>query len=1009
MSFLLVGLAMASVRPSHGCSITVSVLGGAIGRDGEVVYLPSTGDEERPGTYRWLRFAAGGTLVAEQEIAIPWADVSVDPVLITEAGSLWLRVRCHRAQNPGYCDVLQEVTADGSLGRRAPLPPRQMRLWVEGEQVRYSSVDAGVLELWGIDLEHATSRLLRRLDLGDRYPLSGQGVTWGFGPDDEVVLTFDQGEQDVVLVRLDADGNEVARAQYPRARSGFEPVDDDGVRRLGPFWHLTIGADGVVAAAQSGNDSSCHRYQPPSVALFAKDLSRLGVADNDGFIRSLRRVGKRLVVLGANGTVRDFALDGTLLDTWSPEAAFQNDPATQWQGRWEEMEAAAAALEQGSPLAARVSLYDIAEEAKRAEIDAWWVEEGPRTYAALGDAGWQELAARLCVQHPIAAPAEALRRYDRSRGAQQEEWLEAVVACFEQPITRVYEHVVAVASDRTARVDFGVVFRVWGYPHALLDGLWAAVLDTPLTRPTDVREEANRLLEAFPQTAETFDRLLTSGSPVEQQRVRRILLETIYVWGSHYDYREESLRTARAALVRWADRWSASDQRDVAETGRLLRLGHLRAEDHPPRAFARRVAELVDAARREPRVWPWLALALDEAITDEATFELLGDETADWLVGASQEASPYPLGRFMLDYGAPDPWGFVLDHGGIRSLRMLVAFAMTDRARPAMRNRLLRQLTEKPWTLDVRIMHRLLEAPWLTEKGVAATGLVARLGSVARRGGPLQQTLVRRLSELFAWFGPDARYGTVLALYDPTIPLQGSPLIDALGMDGVRAIHDRTDETYPLMRLIARVGAWPVIASRVEPLLAGPANNVRIEAAAALATNQHPEAFEILLHHVEAGYGGEVEIEALRHYGEAARAPLRRLLADENAHVRARARLALRAVGPREEEVEALATVANAAFDRGELPDGATLLMLHEAGHPVFSRLVATLEDEPKLRLGGIADHLRHDLHQAFLSWLQTSAAASPELPPALGEILPFVTPEARHWLAELESSFAGP
>ncbi len=1012
VGFFCIGATLSLARPVDACSMVASSVRGVIGADGSVAYLSQLGDEERPGTYRWLHYAVEGTLVDDREITVPWADVSVSPVLTTEAGSLWLRVWCYRDKQPNHCNTLQEVMADGSFGQRVALPTPHMKLRVDGERIRYSTVEDGVLELRELDLEEGGSRRVRRLELGERYPIAGEDTSWGFGPDGGVVLAFDAGKTEVVLVRLDANAEEVARARYPRAQFGFEPVEEDGTRRLGPFGWWAIGDDGVIAVTQYANDASCHQHQPPSVSLFGPDLERLGVADIGELLGGLRRVGDKLVVLTDGGTIQHVALDSSLLDTWKPEAALADDPKGSWRGSWEAMLAAAAALEQGSPLAERVALFEAADGAKQAEIDAWWVDEGAQSFEALRDFHWQRLAARMCARHPVHGPAEALRRYDRSRGAARDRWLEAVVACFDRPIARVYEHAVAVAGDDTAQVDASIVFRAWGYSAEMLDALWAKVLETPLTRPTVVRTEAIELVEAFPQTAETFDQMLRSGSPTEQARVRQVLLETIYVWGQRYSYRKVSLQAVRSELLGWAQRWSISDSALAVTTGKLLRLGHRAAHEHAPGVFQQLVDDVMVAAHCEPLVWPWLALALDEAITDEETFALLHDDAVDWLVAASQEATPNPLGRFILDYGAPDPWGFVLDHGGDRSLRMLTAFAMTDHAQPAMRNRLLRELAGKPWRLDARAMKRLLEASWLTEKGVAATGLVVHLGSVAEHGGSLQQTLVRRLSELLGWIGSDARYGSGPDLYDDRFPIVHSPLIDALGREGVRAIHDQSNAPEHFLRLIARVGAWPEVAARIEPFLEGPASNVRVEAAAALAPSRHPKAFEFLLRHVEVVHRGEAEIETLRHYGEAARAALGPLLTAEHPSIRARARLVLRALGPREGEIERIAADATASFERGERPDSATLLMLHEAGRlirgrSVFANLFMLLEADPSLRVASNGDPLHSDLSRALLNWLTTPEAASHAVPPALAEAAPFLATPNRQWLAALEAAFA--
>ena len=997
-------VAIAAVDSAHGCSWGASDLDGLIDHSGGAIYLQPVRDDERPGTYRWLQFTPAGTLRSDQEITVPWADVSLSPIVATVDGRLWLRVSCYRAKEPLHCGTLQEIFADASLGRRIPLPPGHINLRIDGENVRYAVPRDGVLDIREIDLETGENGLSRRVSVGNRYPISGRGSHWALGPDGDVVLAFSSAGHHVTLVRLDDENQEVARARYPGARFGFDPVDEDGVRKLGPFWSMQIGDDGVVVAAQSAHDPSCHFYQSPSVAIFDRDLTLLGVAENEGRLRRLRRLGESLVVVGVYGSIKRFNLDGTLLDDWSPEIPVDGTE-TEWKGSWEEMRAAAAALDRESPPARRIALFEAAEDDKQALIDSWWVEEGPATYAVLTDVHWQRLAGRLCARHPEDAPDEALRRYDRSRGAGKEGWFEAIATCFERPVPRVYEHAIAAMKDDTSRAETEVLFVAWGYPQESMDALWRKVLETSFGRSKPALREANQLLNAFPQTAETFHQLLTSGTPAQLVRVQQILMESIYVWGKRYDYRADEVRAARNVLLRWAERWSASDQLHVAATGRLLRLGHLASDDHDSATFSLLVSELISSARREARMWPWIALALDEAIQDESTFRRLGDTNADWLVAASQEASPRPLGELMLDYASPDPWGFVLRHGGTRSASMLITFALSERATAAMRNRLLWRLAEVPWSVEPRQMRQLLEAPWLTSDGVDSAGLLAVLGAVAHEGGELQSILVDRFTELFAPERLRSRRGGSPNLYDPTMNLYGSPLIDGMGVEGVRSIVGHLEKASRVLRLIAQVGAWPAVEAQIEPLLDGPATNVKVEAAAALATSRNPKAFEILLTQLEQGRDVPLELEALAQYGEQTRAALAPLLSSDKRHIRMRARVALRAVGPTAKDIQSLEAVADAAFAEGELPDVATVLMLHESGRDALDRLVTYLAAHPaqnlrSFRLGYTGNH---DFQAAVLDWLREAGDDAVEVPKSVLDLIPFVAPDARRWLAALE------
>lgn len=991
--------------PGRSCSYVASDLHGVIDSEGAVSYLKPTRDEERPGTYRWLDFSQTGAFLGEREVRISWADVSVSPLIKTRDGRLWVRVWCFRDQGGAHCGAIQEVLADGGLGRRWPSPPGRSGLRAVGDRLLLGTVENQSLEIRELDLETGAWRLLRAVRTGDRYPLDGHGTTWGVGPDGEVVLAFGGGKQ-VTLVRLDAEDREIARARFPAARSGFDPVDEDGVRRLGPFARILVGDDGVVMAWQGGNDPSCFQYQPPSIALFGRDLEHLGVADNEGHIRAYRRVGPELRVVGTYGPVKRFAFDGDEIESWTPEIPSVGDEATRYQ-TWQEMRAAAAALVPESTLVDRIALFEAAEDAMQARIDDWWVAEGPATYAALDDRGWQRLASRFCDRHPTRAPAEALRRFDRTRGHAKGRWLEAIVACFDAPIPRVVEHAEHIADSQNGRSEAQVVFEAWGYGPKRLDALWRTVLETPLTRGTEVRAEAIQLLRAFPQTADAFDRALTGPDASAHERVRRMLLESTYLWGHRYAYRiDDTVRAARSAMLRSAGRWSEDERPAVRAVGQLLRLGHLDFVDHPPGEPARLVESLIDSARREPRLWPWIALALDQAIEDEASFRALGDESADWLVAASQESSAEPLEPLMLDYSTADPWRFLTLHGGTRSVGMLAAHALTDEATTPGRNRLLRRLAARPWALDPDAMLRLLEAPWLTDPDIASTSLIGQIGSVAEPGGDLHARLVRRLLERLSSTDAASRVRSHALLFDSSVRLYGSSLVDALGVPGVREIVDNHGQPFEWLRLIAQVGAWTEIEATLEPMLAGPRNNVRVEVAAALAPSRHPKALEILLETIERGEDDPVALEALGHFGDQARPRVETLCAHENAHVRSRARLALRALGPDPDDIESLRAAADEAFAEARLPDVATVLMLHEAGDDTVPRLLAHLDASPKLRLDSYSLGYREslDFPRVILAWLRDRKAPDPETPKSLRELVPWADPDARHWLDALET-----
>lgn len=988
-----------------GCSWAASDLRAVIDAKGGVSYLARIHDDERPGTYRWLDYGPAGTFLGEREIEIPWADTSVDPLVSTLDGRLWVRLWCFGDKKGAHCGAIQEVLADGGLGRQWPSPSGGPHLRAVDDRLLWGTVENQALEIRELDLETGEWRRLRAVRTGDRYPLEGRGITWGIGPDGEVVLAFGSRDHQVTLVRLDADDREIARGQFPAARSGFDPVDEDGVRRLGPFARILIGDDGMMMAWQGGNDPSCFFYQPPSVALFGRDLERLGVADNEGHIRTFRRIGSSLRVVGSYGAVKRFGLDGDEIESWSPEIPTVGDAPTRFE-TWEEMQVAANALVRESPIADRIALFEAADDAMQARIDDWWVEEGPETYAALDDQAWQRLAPRFCDRHPRLAPAEALRRFDRTRGRAKGKWLEALMACFDEPIPRVFEHAERLGESRDTESAAQVVFEAWGYTPGRLDALWRTVLETPLPRGIEVRTEAIQLLRAFHQTDEAFDRALTGPDASAHGRVRRMLLESIDLWGRQNAYQvDDTVRAARSAMLRAADLWSEDERLAVQAVGQLLRLGHLDFDDHPPGDVARLVEALIESARREPRMWPWIALALNEAIEDEASFRALGDDVADWLVAASQESPPDPLEPLMLDFSAADPWQFLTLHGGTRSVSMLAAHARTDRARTPSRNRLLRRLAVRPWALDPGAMIRLLEAPWLTDDDIASTALIVGIGAVARPGAALQALLAQRLTERLTSRDPRSQLNA-RTLFHNAGQLYGSPLIDALGIPGVREIVDNHGRPFQWLRLIAQVGAWQEVEATLEPMLDGPRNNVRVEVAAALAPKRHPKALEILLEGIERGGDDQVALEALGHFGREARPRVERLCVHENAHIRSRARLALRALGPEPDDIDSLLAAADTAFAEERPPDVATVLMLHEAGHDIVSRLIAQLRALPKLRLDSysLGYTENQDFPRVVLDWLRDRSVPEHEIPESLRDLVPWTEPGALRWLDALEA-----
>jgi hypothetical protein len=149
---------------------------------------------------------------------------------------------------------------------------------------------------------------------------------------------------------------------------------------------------------------------------------------------------------------------------------------------------------------------------------------------------------------------------------------------------------------------------------------------------------------------------------------------------------------------------------------------------------------------------------------------------------------------------------------------------------------------------------------------------------------------------------------------------------------------------------VAETGGWPAIEDELAELLTD--SRHALGAARALAPLRHPAALDVLVEH-GLTLTRTPPVEAFVAYGAAARERVVPFLDHRDPSVRAAVTRVLRALDPAPELVDRFVREAATAFERGELPDVETVLLLDSAGRDIFLALLDGSADPGPHRLQG--------------------------------------------------------
>ncbi|MEM7583842.1 MAG: hypothetical protein AAF560_10715, partial [Acidobacteriota bacterium] len=752
----------------------------------------------------------------------------------------------------------------------------------------------------------------------------------------------------------------------------------------------------------------CSVYQPPSVAILDEALNLVAVVGTDEPIHMMQAVDDELVVLREDSTVIRFTSTGTRIDSWTPELEWRRSPEEN-RARCERAET----LEHSAGIAAWIEVRGCTWGEKRTEIDGWLIEAGPGALEEARDHLWQSLGPGLCARHPRSAPPEALRRFARSHGVNQAQWIETLTACFLEPPPEAFQYAVDVADweghyyEQAARL----AFQAWGHPAEVLESLWQSAL-----QPTSQPKAARELLNNFHTLAEAFDDRLEHGPGPERRIIRQMLFETMRRSSSHLDFYQPvpspessalaSLNTSKhlSRLLEMAAVWAQRDDPFTATTGELLLLGH------GARPAAASLPALFEAARQDPELELWLVIALEQVVNDRDAFGALPPASREALIDLALAAPTYTQAQLRAEAGTflGDRYRWVFEHGGTAVLERLYARALQADAAISVRQRLLGRLHHQPWALEAEALGQLLEQPWLGQWRYLSPTLsfAARLHQLLEHSDvPLREALRARTRRLVLSAAEQR------PLHPPSTPWNDMDrlLAQSLSTRDVAALVERTpDGLRQWLWLVAITGPWPEIEADVEALLSDADHSVN--AAIALAPERHPEAFEIL--ESRGLHGHQAPASAFIPYGDTAQARLEPLLFDDEYRVRQAARRVLGAIRPSPETLARFAAEAEDTLAKGELPEFTIAMALIGAGSAsrdaLMPELVRRLDIITRQPYGYLAEYQESlEFARAVARWSEDDPERRAMVRDLREHLNSLASPAALAWLAGLEASQA--
>ena len=930
----------------------------------------------------WLvEYDPRGALLDDRPLPVEVADgwPTVTTVMAVESdGALWMHVTCRDpgARDEPLCNRMARIDAGGAVQAQWRKPIEEW-LQTDGEPWSFvlGQVNETRLRLQALDTTTSETLLPPReltlpSGIGPTPPGRWSGAPrafrnapiWTIGPDGAIALVQSDGAT-VRVVVLEADGEIRYDRSFPQATPDRLLERSDTTFRLGAPGLVALAADGSLVLTAWRLHPDCSRDREPGLVILdpAGRLRAEVATEHHPTGLAVAPGGEVAVLAFTEGLV--FDLDGREL------ARFQTRPAA-WAD--EERRLAERALTMGpdDDPAEWIAVYAAAPDHIRPQLDAWLVAAWPRSEAHLPDAQWQRLGARLCSTHPDAAPAAALRRFEASRGRAKASWLDTLVDCFREAPPGALDYAGELAErdgghhGSTSRR----AFDAWGTPFARLQADVEKMLATPWTV---VAREVPLSLE---RTLPLLEDALRSELPERRNAARSALVGWLArpadSWG---DEERPRVEAARRLLVTRAARWASDPEPFVASTGRLALLAT------GTRPASELLPGLVAEAKRDVELGHALPAAVAYGTTD-SDLTSLDDALLTAMLSLADDGAENTAPRGSGMAGSEEHR--LVERLGDRGRDLVWQRAMASGAAHEVRRRLLEHMAGDPVVWGEARLREVLEAEWMSQQApydlsriyflnslvrflravlmtaedhaVAATTSNAasdteRVTSPKPTPTSLDRLAAQRFRDIFLGTAaslPASRRAQLLVSLFLQTGFPSPSLLSALEpADAASLVDGSPSPLSEWLWLVAETGAWPAIEDRLVEML--PDSRLGFGAALALAPLGRHEALDVL---VERGLTNTIapRADAFVAFGSEARDRLLPYLEHQDTGVRLAVRRVLRALAPPAALVERFAADSEATFDRGELPDVETVLLLDDAGRDVFPALLAAASAAPK-------------------------------------------------------------
>lgn len=962
---LVVGLAMAVATPGSPCSMVASnVYGPYFTGDGWAYWHPMGTGSSYGGAGRLVFFGAEGRFVDEVELDLGLEEGHAWIMRVDSDRSTWWRVRCDDDASPrgALCGRLVKLTAWGDVVLSVPVPPDAWIRAVRGQGFVFAHFGGGELVVRRLDVEKTLESTadepvleeVRRVPVPDEWSddedgRGGLALSWAMNPKGWVVAMA--ATQDGVRIRRWDDGDApLWDRTYERARPGH--ATPEGKLAIGHPWLFAMAGDGSLVMTGWQYHADCSPDRPPGMLVLGPDGALRAEVAYPYRADGLALDDGDAVAVSA-GTTRVFDLDGRERLSFSPASP---SVETEKASRQERM----ASLGPDGPVADWIELYHAS--GREEEIAGWLSAAWPRVETQLPDALWLELAARLCREHPEAAPARALERFGRATGDVKREWLGALTTCFEGLPeglgVEAYLQQLESGDDHRGREAARAARVAWIESAGDLEGLWAHALERG-----DITVEGKALVASWDRTAGQSERRLRSPRPEERYVAQRLLFALLpEAWELRGPEHAELRRSVLAAV----EPWLADEDPVVRGTAAVLLLGNTVAEDEPPSAREKELLETVaTTAGQRPELAAWaMAGILDrQPVTDSVSSAAMVERDRAALA-ALPEATLLDLfdallAAVELDEVPPDFTDGIAPHDPRASrafstveraaaaaprsrsetlLDRMTARAFAPGASAVSRRLLLVALCAHPSLGGVDRARRILAAPWLLDRAVDPIEYIVRVWRIA---GDEPRLRGQAVASFRAYLRTVVRRPDELAQALSATRLSRSP-VSELRVEDLRPAIREPEDVREWLSLIAETGAWRDIEADVAKLLDDP--HVRLSAARALAFHGEPRTLDIL---IEDGLGHwDPPVDAFSHY-RGARERVEALALHQDDHVRRGAQRVARALGPSAALVEALLAESRDRLAAGLFPDLDALLLLHDEGHPVLSETLGVIAADP--------------------------------------------------------------